>query len=73
MMEGFEARRDAKGWVPKKNKFKDTKTKKDKKVINILISVLPNNILLKIDKYKDASDLWEKVVNLYESLLLVQK
>lgn len=37
------------------------------KVIKILIDLVSNDILCKLTKYKDANDIWGKLVKLYGS------
>lgn len=42
--------------------------KENIKVINLLIYIVPNKILCKLDKYKNVNDCWMRPVNLHEDL-----
>lgn len=70
-MNGFEALRDLKEKVLKKKKWTKEQIQQceeNKKLINIWIRILFDDILLKTSEYKDAWELRKKVVDLYENL-----
>lgn len=46
---------------------------KNKKVMDILINILANNVLYKIGKYNDIHYLWEKLIKIHENPSLIQK